>query len=515
VSTLEDVATSGTLTASDPDGDPLTYSIASQPSMGSAVITDVATGTFTYTPDPDKNGTDNFTFVASDGSSDSNNADVTITITADADAPVAQPGDLTTDEDTPANGTLTASDPDGDPLTYSIASPPSMGSAVITDMAAGTFTYTPDPDQNGTDSFTFSATDGSNFSNTETVSVTINPVNDPPVATGSCGNTLPNTLQSDPSDPALYSGRLVATDIDSAVLTYSLPNGPTPTSLTTAKGVVTIDSITGDFTYKPLNNADRGIDTFTYQVDDKDGEIVSATETIIVGKTIMPLGDSITAGTITPFLAPELRVAYRKSLYDALLASGITFDFVGAEDVGSAVPDFDFNNEGHGGWTALEIARGPMFDGTDGVFDWLDDNPADIILLHAGTNELSDTDEFDIAEILDEIDRWENPIDNPSGNPVTVILALIIDQDPFDGVVTDFNRKVNDMAEARRDDPNNAHYPDDIIIVDQQAALTYPADMSDTLHPNENGYAKIAKVWLDALTNVNPNTNEVVLDKCP
>ena len=271
VSTIEDVPTSGTLTASDPDGDPLTYSIASQPTMGSAVITDVATGSFTYTPDPDKNGTDNFTFIASDGSSDSNSADVTITIAADDDAPVAQPGNLTTDEDTPANGTLTASDPDGDPLTYSIVSQPSMGSAVITDVATGTYTYTPDPDQNGTDSFTFIANDGSTDSNIATVTVTINPVNDPPVAIGGCGST--------PQAQTL-AGTLSATDPDTpALLTYSLNadgsggNGP----IITAKGgTVTItDQTTGAFTYQPDTTAGdkRGVDTFDYQVSDTEGGV--------------------------------------------------------------------------------------------------------------------------------------------------------------------------------------------------------------------------------------------------
>ena len=290
VTTMEDVATSSTLIASDPDGDPLTYSIASAPSMGSAIITDVATGAFTYTPDPDKTGTDDFSFKASDGSSDSNPATVTITIVADNDAPVAQAGTLSTNEDTPAPGTLVANDPDGEPLTYSIASQPGMGSVVITDAATGAYTYTPDPDQNGEDSFTFSATDGSTDSNVATVTVTINPVNDPPVATGSCGNTLQ-------SDPEPYFGTLGATDIDSDLLMYSLPDGSTGTSLTTTKGMVTItDPTTGDFTYQPLDNADRGRDTFTYQVTDGEGTN-TATETIIVGQTVMPLGDSITMGS--------------------------------------------------------------------------------------------------------------------------------------------------------------------------------------------------------------------------
>jgi VCBS repeat-containing protein len=500
VSTLEDVPTSATLTASDPDGDPLTYSIASQPTMGSAEITNAATGNFTYTPDPNKTGTDNFSFKANDGTSDSNTATVTITIAADNDAPIAEAGTLTTDEDTPAtNRKLNASDPDGDLLTYRIDKAPTWGSAVIDDPATGDYTYTPDPDENGPDSFTFIASDGSTDSNIATVIVTINPVNDPPVAVGSCGDTLQ-------SDPEPYSGRLSANDLDSDLLLFSFPNGDTDTQLTTAKGVIEIkNDTTGDFTYTPLTNGDRGRDTFTYEGSDGEG-VATATETVIVDQTIMPLGDSITMGSTfngVDFGTDDSRVGYRKPLFETLgiSGSGYTFDFVGSSSDGWALlPDSE--HEGHGGWNAFEIAWGRDPD-TEGVFNWLVDNPADIILLHAGTNDLANTTEFDIADILDEIERWEN---SALGNPVTVILARIIDQDPFD-VVTDFNRKVKEMADLRIND--------DIIIVDQEIALSYPADMSDELHPNDNGYAKMANVWLDALTNVNPNTNEAVVDKCP
>ncbi|MGB5409828.1 MAG: hypothetical protein WBN43_23960, partial [Thiogranum sp.] len=192
---------------------------------------------------------------------------------------------------------------------------------------------------------------------------------------------------------------------------------------------------------------------------------------------------------------------------------GYTFDFVGSFSDGSALLS-DSDHEGHGGWTAFDIAWGQN-PPSDGVFVWLNNNPADIILLHAGTNDFANTTEFDIADILDEIDRWEN---SAGGNPVTVILARIIDQDPFNGVVTTFNNNVRAMAEDRFNNPLNPAYPDDIIIVDQQAALSYPADMSDSVHPNDNGYARMANVWLDALTKIpqdRPDRSEVALDKCP
>jgi hypothetical protein len=202
-------------------------------------------------------------------------------------------------------------------------------------------------------------------------------------------------------------------------------------------------------------------------------------------------------------------VGYRLPLYDALITSEYRTDFVGTGTEGSAVPGFDYNHEGHGGWTAFDLAWGQN-PGSDGVFVWLDRNPADIVLLHAGTNDVSNTDQFDIADILNEIDRWEN---SAGGNPVTVILARIIDQDPLNPDVTTLNTAVETMAQDR------INAGDDIIIVDQQndAGLVYTigVDMGDRIHPNANGYVKMKNVWLDALTNVNPNNNEVVLDKCP
>lgn len=165
------------------------------------------------------------------------------------------------------------------------------------------------------------------------------------------------------------------------------------------------------------------------------------------------MGSDFTGGSFGP---DNLRVGYRKPLFDTLGISGYTFDFVGSLEHGWAVLP-DFQHEGHGGWTAFDIAEGQN-PGSDGVFVWLDNKPADIILLHAGTNDLANTTEFDIAAILDEIERWEN---SAGGNPITVILALIIDQDPFGGVVSPFNNSVQAMANSR------IAAGDDIIVVNQ------------------------------------------------
>jgi len=125
--------------------------------------------------------------------SDGKTFDQTITIyIADVnDAPAAIDGTLTISEDADGGETLSASDEDLNPLTYSIVNNGIRGTAVITDPATGAYTYTPDANANGTDTFTFKVNDGLADSNTATITVTINPVID--------GSTTSVTGSLDPS----------------------------------------------------------------------------------------------------------------------------------------------------------------------------------------------------------------------------------------------------------------------------------------------------------------------------
>ena len=496
IQTVEDIPVSGALNASDPNGDPLVFSIVEQSVMGIASLTDAATGTFTYNPNPDSAGTDNFSFKVNDGSSDSNVATVTVTILATDDAPVAEDMGLTTTEDIPVANTLVATDAEQQPLTYSIVKNGTLGTATITDAATGAFDYAPDPDANGSDTFTFKASDGLNESNVATVSIDITPINDPPTATGNCSTT--------PQSQTL-NGTFTATDPESpTLLMYSLANGSAGPFITANGGEVTIiDPTSGDFTYSPGtgSNGSRGRDTFTYRVTDPDGEIDSATETVIVDQAVMPVGDSITAGRISDAVGPPepLRAGYRKPLQDTLTASGATFDFVGSVDHGWDLPDFDYNHEGHGGWPPADIAWGQNGGyPTDGVRAWLDSNPADIVLLHIGTIGVDRSYDIDVEAILDEIDVWEA---SANGNPVTVILALIIDRATIEPEVTAYNNNLLTLAN------NRIAAGDDIIVVDQHSALTYPDDIEDNTHPTAVGYSKMSPVWFNALTDV--------VDKCP
>jgi hypothetical protein len=88
-------------------------------------------------------------------------------------APVADPGTLGVTAGTTATGTLTGSDAASLPLTFALASPPSLGSVVLVDASAGTFTYTPNPGALGSDTFTFTASDGTMVSTPAAISVTI------------------------------------------------------------------------------------------------------------------------------------------------------------------------------------------------------------------------------------------------------------------------------------------------------------------------------------------------------
>ena len=92
-------------------------------------------------------------------------------------APVAVNGALTTNEDTAQNVTLSASDGDGDALSYAIVGNPANGMVTV---VGNTATYTPTANFNGSDSFTFKANDGVADSNVATVAVTVNSVNDAP-----------------------------------------------------------------------------------------------------------------------------------------------------------------------------------------------------------------------------------------------------------------------------------------------------------------------------------------------
>ncbi|MCV7043841.1 tandem-95 repeat protein, partial [Mycobacterium frederiksbergense] len=121
-------------------------------------------------PDADYNGPDSFTYTASDGTATSSIATVSITVNAVNDTPVTVDDSFSTDEDTQLTGNVLTndSDVDGDPLTATLVTGPANGTLTLN--ADGSFTYTPDADYNGADSFTYTASDSTATSSIATVS---------------------------------------------------------------------------------------------------------------------------------------------------------------------------------------------------------------------------------------------------------------------------------------------------------------------------------------------------------
>ena len=260
ISTNRNAAFNGTLTATDVDSTTLTYSKASDPTKGTVAIS--ANGSFVYTPNAGSIGSDSFTFRASDGSLDSNAATVSITVTNRA--PVANVQNISTNEDIAKAVVLSGSDADNDSLTYSVVAAPTKG---ILSGTAPNLTYTPNPNANGSDSFTFKANDGTIDSNIATVNITVIAVNDAPIANGQSISTSKSTAKS---------GTLVATDIDSATLTYSKVADP-------SNGTVTVAS-SGAFTYTPTTNY-VGSDSFTFKANDGALDSNTATVNISISNT--------------------------------------------------------------------------------------------------------------------------------------------------------------------------------------------------------------------------------------
>ncbi|MBI5409122.1 MAG: tandem-95 repeat protein, partial [Nitrospirae bacterium] len=239
----------------DIEGSPLTAILVSGPLKGSLTLN--GNGSFIYTPDENFNGADSFTYKANDGSADSNTATVTITVNSINDAPVAVDDGYTTDEDAAltiaALGTLdNDTDIENDPLSAILVSGTSNGALTLN--ADGSFTYTPDENFNGTDSFTYKANDGSADSNTATVTITINSINDAPTADAGADQNayINNTVQLNGSgsndvegDSLTYNWSFVSKPAGS-VAALSDPNAVNPTFTVDKKGDYVVQLIVND-----------------------------------------------------------------------------------------------------------------------------------------------------------------------------------------------------------------------------------------------------------------------------
>ncbi|MCU1496175.1 MAG: outer rane adhesin like protein [Acidimicrobiales bacterium] len=261
------IATTVTVAGTDANADALSFAVSgSGPAKG--IATCQADGTCTYTAGPGQSGTDSFQFVANDGTENSAPATVTITITNDDPVAAAQAVDVPRRVATSI--TVTGTDPNGDPLTYSgPTTGPSKGS--LTCAGSGACSYTSDEGETGSDSFTFTADDG--FGGTDTATVTITLTNSAPTADAQAVDApreVATGISLGGSDPNLDD------------LTYAVETEPT-------KGTVSCDG-DGACTYTS-GSGETGADSFTFTATDPDGISDAATVAITLTNTA-PTGDA-------------------------------------------------------------------------------------------------------------------------------------------------------------------------------------------------------------------------------
>jgi len=245
VSTPMNTLLSITLEGEDVDGDTLLFEVVTQPEHGTLSGT---APDLTYTPVTDYVGSDSFTFRVYDAEYWMDEAEVSITVTSAGNhKPQAVSQQVIAEEDTEYYIVLEGSDPDGDPLHYLITSGPTHGSLSGDDSPV--FVYLSELNYSGTDQFTFVVSDGALQSDPATVNITVNPVNDPPIA-----DDLDVTTQAGTPVNITLTGSDQEGD-DIYFLVVSLPSHGT------------IDGLEPDLVYTP-NPGYIGADAFTYKSND-------------------------------------------------------------------------------------------------------------------------------------------------------------------------------------------------------------------------------------------------------
>ncbi|WP_417711751.1 Ig-like domain-containing protein, partial [Pseudoalteromonas ardens] len=201
--------------------------VVNAPQNGQTTVT--AQGTIIYTANTNYFGDDSFTYTVRDeAGAVSNEATVSLSVTPINDAPVVEGQALSLNEDETLLVTLSGTDPDADTLIYSIVS--GVSSGVLQQQSDTTWLYTPNADFNGSDSFSFMANDGALDSNTATVTLTVNSVNDAPVISGTPDTSVVHNTP--------YSFTPQASDVDGDALTFAITNQPVWAQFDTATGTL-------------------------------------------------------------------------------------------------------------------------------------------------------------------------------------------------------------------------------------------------------------------------------------
>jgi VCBS repeat-containing protein len=260
----------------------------SQADINATLATLLYQGTLNYT------GIDTLTVTSTDANSGTDVDTVALTVMAVDDATVVTGGTSGTGtEDTVLTGTLTATDVESlsDGTVFTVTTAATQGTASI-DPATGLWSYTPNADYHGADSFTVTITDDAGTSTTQVISVTVTPVNDAPVLSANTGSTV-----AEGGTDTIDSSELTVTDVDNTVaqVTYSIGAGPVfgRLELTTAPGLSATTFTQADIASNRLvyvhDGSETTSDSFTFTVNDGVGGTLGTTTMTL---TITPVNDT-------------------------------------------------------------------------------------------------------------------------------------------------------------------------------------------------------------------------------
>ncbi len=257
-----------------------------QPARGHGLLSNHDDGTFSFDTNGDyefigegETFDVEFTYLVEDQAGETATATVTIAIEGENDAPTTRDATRTIQEDSPGlTGGVVREDPDdNDVLTVILIDGPAHAAFFEFDPVLASYTYVPEADFNGTDSFTYKANDGRVDSNISTVTFNVTPVNDAAVITGVAQgavveDAVPNTV----------SGDLDATDVDNTDDVFqAVANGATTNGYGTyavdAAGVWTYTLDNGNATVDALNALDMLTDSFTVLSEDGTAQTVDIT----------------------------------------------------------------------------------------------------------------------------------------------------------------------------------------------------------------------------------------------
>ncbi|MGE8616178.1 MAG: tandem-95 repeat protein, partial [Achromobacter spanius] len=351
VSTNEDMAFNGQVSAVDGDGDTLAYSVSTAATHG-MVMVDPVTGAYTYTPTADYYGADSFVISIDDGAGNIILSTVSVTVAAVVDI---VNDTITTNEDTTVNIAVVANDTfenagrsitaiDGNAVM--VGTPVVVANGSVTLKADGTLDFAPAANYNGSTSFTYTVTSGGAVE-TATVTVTVTAVADAPMTVdpavpGQTFDPATGNYAISLNEDGAFNGQVSAVDGDGDALAYSVSTAAT-------HGMVTVDPVTGAYTYTPTADY-YGADSFVISIDDGAGNVTQSTVSVTVSAVVDIVNDTITTNEDTPV--------------NIAVVSNDTF-----ENAGRAITAIDGNVVMVG--TPVAVANGTVTLKADGTIDFI------------------------------------------------------------------------------------------------------------------------------------------------